>query len=77
MLDARHIIAAEGSKEQIKPLNNDFIAGKIEVFRGDYTGVDPFDENNTYDLNNGFTENERSSAPMFCYVLKDVITVLD
>ena len=52
-----------------------FIKGRIDVFRGDYIGVNPDDPNDTYDLSKGYKENENSSAPTFHYVLKDVITV--
>lgn len=77
MLELNSIIAAEGSEKTILRLIDEFKAGKNDVFRGDYIGVDPFDPNNTYDLRNGYIENEKTSAPMFGYVLKDVITVLE
>ncbi|MCR4780245.1 MAG: BMP family ABC transporter substrate-binding protein [Ruminiclostridium sp.] len=76
MLELNSIIAAEGSEDAVQRLIDEFKAGKNDVFRGDYIGVDPFDPNNTYDLRNGYIENEKTSAPMFGYVLKDVITVV-
>ena len=33
------------------------------------------DPDDTYDLNQGYTENEFASAPSFHYVLKDVIRI--
>ena len=45
------------------------------MFQGDYIGVNPYDETDTYDLNQGYEENADSSAPTFGYVLKDVITI--
>ncbi len=76
MLELNSIAAADGSNETIRRLINEFNSGKVDVFRGDYIGVDPFDDTNTYDLKNGYAENEKTSAPMFGYVLKDVITVV-
>ena len=52
-----------------------FKQGKLAVFRGDYVGADPDDPDDTYDLNQGYTENEFASAPSFHYVLKDVIRI--
>lgn len=75
MLKLNDIIAAEHTQEKIDELIKGFANHEIEVFQGDYTGVDPFDETDVYDLNDGFTENESQSAPSFHYVLKDVITV--
>lgn len=77
MLALNERVVAEGTEEQIEKLVKQFEKGKIDVFNGDYIGVDPFDENDVYDLNKGYTENEFSSAPTFHYVLKDVITVLE
>ena len=76
MLELNSIIAADGSEEAVERLINEFKAGKKDIFKGNYIGVDPFDENNTYDLSKGYIENENNSAPMFGYVLKDVITVI-
>ena len=53
----------------------EFKKGKLQVFKGDYTGVDPFDESDVYDLREEYVENENSSAPSFHYVLRDVIRV--
>ena len=77
MLELNSLVAAEGSKEKIDELIRDFEKGKIEVFRGDYIGVDPDDPGRTVDLSKGYTENEKSSAPSFSYVLKDVITIVE
>lgn len=50
--------------------------GDIQVYSGDFTGVNPYDENDRIDLTNPFIENEKSSSPTFSYVLDDVITVV-
>ena len=38
-------------------------------------GVNPNDESDTIDLNQGYRENETTSWATFGYVLEDVITV--
>ncbi len=75
MLELNELIAAEGTKEVIEDLTRQFEKGGLQVFQGDYTGVDPNDETDVCDLKQGYMENENSSAPTFHYVLKDVITV--
>lgn len=77
MLALNERIAAAGTADKVEKLIKDFKKGNVDVFKGDYIGVDPFNENDIYDLNRGYTENEYSSAPTFHYVLKDVITVLE
>ena len=49
--------------------------GTLEVFKGNYIGVDPDDPSDTVDLSKGYRENANSSWPTFHYLLKDVITV--
>ena len=49
--------------------------GTLEVFKGNYIGVDPDDPSDTVDLSRGYRENANSSWPTFHYLLKDVITV--
>ena len=49
--------------------------GTLEVFKGNYIGVDPDDPSDTVDLSRGYKENANSSWPTFHYLLKDVITV--
>ena len=49
--------------------------GTLEVFKGNYIGVDPNDPSDTVDLSKGYRENANSSWPTFHYLLKDVITV--
>ncbi len=75
MLELNKIAAADGTQEAVDAVISDFKKGKIDVFKGDYIGVNPNDPNDTYDLRKGYTENKICSAPSFSYVLKDVITV--
>ncbi len=75
MLEINEFIVTEGTLEKVNSLINDFKNKKIDVFKGDYTGVNPFDPNDTINLKDGYKENEKSSAPSFNYVLNDVITI--
>ncbi len=75
MVELNALIAVEGTDDMIEDTIREFERGSIQVFKGDYVGIDPFDETDTYDLSNGYIENEVTSAPMFHYVLQDVITV--
>ncbi|MFI3169003.1 MAG: BMP family ABC transporter substrate-binding protein [Faecalibacterium sp.] len=69
-------IAAEGTQDAIDAAIAGFVADEIDVFVGDYTGTNPWDDTDVIDLSAGFVENESQSAPAFSYVLDDVITVL-
>ena len=73
--DLNRQIAAEGTEEAVDKAIEGFRNGKIDVFTGDYVGVDPDDPKDTLDLSKGYQENASTSWPTFHYVLKDVITV--
>lgn len=73
MLELNRAIAAKGTWEMIDSTRKLLEKGKVDVFQGDYTGINPDDAEDTIDLRNGFKENETSSAPTFYYRLKDVI----
>lgn len=75
IMDINNLIAADGTSDAVNEAIEALTKGTVEVFKGDYIGVDPFDESDTYDLNKGYKENENASAPSFHYILKDVITV--
>lgn len=75
MLELNHVVATIGTQKKVDEAINAFQQGKINVFQGDYIGVNPYDETDTYDLNKGYEENKSSSAPTFGYVLKDVIQI--
>ncbi len=75
MLGINEFTAAEGTKEHVDKLVNDFKHNRIQVFKGEYTGVNPDNPSDTIDLRKGFQENEKSSAPVFNYILDDVITI--
>lgn len=76
MLDLNTLIAAEGTQEQVNRAIAAFKKGSLDVFRGDYIGVDPENSTDVYDLSAGYMENQQSSAPTFHYVLRDVIAIV-
>ena len=69
-------ILPEGAQDRLKAVIEDLKNGKRQVFKGDYTGLNPDNPKDTVDLRGGFTENKDSSVSSFHYILKDVITVL-
>lgn len=69
------LIAAEGTIEEIDKISRQFKNESVNVFKGNYIGVNPHDKNDTWDLRKPFPENTEKSAPCFSYVLKDVIEV--
>jgi len=75
MTELNRQIAAYGTEERMNRAIEALKRGTLEVFRGDYVGVNPDDPDDTIDLRQGYRENERGSYPSFHYVLRDVITV--
>lgn len=75
MVGLNNLIVAEGTKEEVENKIKQFKNKSIQVFKGDYIGVNPFDPSDTYDLRKPFIENAKQSAPAFNYILKDVVTV--
>jgi len=73
ILELNEHLAAEGTAEKISQTVDAFRKGALDVFRGDYVGVDPENSADTYDLNQGYTENKLSSCPTFHYVLTGII----
>lgn len=69
-------IAAPGTQDAMNRVIDQFKRGYVEfVFKGTYTGVDPDDPSDTYDLRNGYIENEKTSYPTFHYILTNAITI--
>ena len=69
-------ILPKDAQDRLKETIQNLRDGKIQVFKGDYTGVNPDNPKDTVDLRGGFTENKDSSVSSFYYILKDVITIL-
>ncbi len=75
MLELNRRIAAYGTQEAMDKAAEAMKRGTLMVFKGDYTGVNPDDPEDTVDLRQGYRENEKASWATFHYVLDDVITV--
>lgn len=76
ILDLNYAILPEDTDKVVEDSVDNLINGRTQVFSGDFTGVNPFDDQDRIDLNTPFIENEKSSSPTFHYVLDDVITVI-
>ena len=76
MLEMNPGNAAEGTQEAMDRAIEQIRHGRLNVFKGDYIGVNMNDEEDTVDLTNGFVENAQSSYPSFHYRLKDYVSVL-
>jgi len=74
LLDLNRLIAAEGTQEKIDKAIDSLKKGRIRVFSGSYTGVNPRNPSDTIDLRTEYLENQNSSLPSFGYIL-DCITV--
>lgn len=71
-------VAAEGTQQAMDKAIDRFKLGFVDfVFRGNYLGINPDDPNDTYNLQGGYIENATTSFPLFHYVLKDVITIVE
>ena len=75
IIDLDENIIAQGTSEKVQKVISDIIDGKVDIFRGDYVGVDMANVRLRIDLNEGYKENSSSSKPTFHYILKDVITI--
>ena len=76
MLELNSLISAEGTAERMQQAIDEFRRGRLEVFRGDYTGVNPANPSDTCDLSQGYAENSDSSLASFHYVLEGVVEIL-
>ncbi len=76
MIELNTHLAGPGTEEKMNQAIEEFRRGKKkDVFRGNYTGVNPDDPNDTIDLSQGYEEHRTSSNPSFRYVLKDCIII--
>ncbi len=75
IVELNSAIAPKDAAETIQSAKNAFEKKSLIVFKGDYTGTDPFDPADTIDLSGGYRENAQASAPSFHYILDDVIEV--
>ena len=75
LLELNKRIAAEGTEEKVEQAIANLKNGRIKVFSGDYTGINPRNSADVIDLRKGYTENRNSSQPSFNYILTDCIIV--
>ena len=75
MLGTNRIIVSPEMSSEIEKLEKQFSSGKLTVFKGNFIGVNPFDENDVWNLNTPFYENKEQSSPSFNYILQDCIIV--
>ncbi len=73
MLELNRFIAADGTAEKMERAIDGLKRGRIRVFSGNYTGVNPRNPGDVIDLNAGYTEYQNSSNPSFCYLLQGYI----
>ena len=77
MVDVNSQAVAPGTVQAMNEAIAKFKKDKVDfVFKGDYTGKDATDPSKTFDLKNGYIENENTSYPLFNYILDDVVTVV-
>lgn len=77
MLDLNELVIADQTKERVSEAIDEFKRKKVFIYKGNYTGVDPFDTSDTVSLGNGaYKENLKSSAPTFHYILDDVVQIV-
>ena len=75
LLEMNRFVAADGTEAKVEKTIEAMKKGRIKVFSGNYTGVNPMNPADTIDLNNGYTECQYSSRPSFNYILKDCIII--
>ena len=75
MFDLNTAIAAPGTDELLEETISEIAHGRLHIFQGNYTGVDPENPDDTCDLNKAYEENASGSSPTFHYVLNDIITI--
>ena len=76
LLDLNQFIVPEGTKEAVDKAIDDLKKGKLKVFSGDYTGVNPRNRGDVIYLNEEeFIENQYSSIASFNYRIEDHILV--
>ena len=73
MLELNRYVAAPGTEDKLNNVISSFKSGRIDVFKGNYTGVNVDDPNDVIDLRKGYAENADTSQPSFCYILKDYV----
>ena len=73
LLELNRFLMADGTEEKVQKAIDGLKKGRIKVFSGNYTGVNPRNPVDTIDLNSGYIENQNSSNPTFQYILQDCV----
>lgn len=76
ILDVNTAIVANGTQNVIDQKIEELKYGTLQVFQGEFTGTNPYDENDTINLKTAYTENAKMSSPSFNYILDEVISVI-
>jgi basic membrane protein A len=77
MRESNDILVPENVRRAIVNTIKALEDNTLDVFKGDYIGVNPDNPDDTIDLTHKFEENANSSAPTFNYILKDVIEIVE
>ena len=75
LLEMNRLVAADGTQAKVEKTIDAMKKGRIKVFSGNYTGVNPMNPVDTIDLSKGYIENQYSSRPSFNYILKDCVII--
>lgn len=76
LLDLNQFIVPEGTKEAVEKAIDDLKKGKLKVYSGDYTGVNPRNRGDVINLNEEeFIENQYSSIASFIYRIEGHILI--
>ena len=76
MIDLNQQVAASGTEDAMNKAIRRFERGNVDfVFKGNYTGVNPDDPEDTWDLRKAYIENQNTSYPTFHYIISDIITI--
>lgn len=68
-------IIPAGTEKAVEKTIHNFKKGKQSVFLGNYIGVNPYNDEDTYNLANEYKENATSSFPTFYYVIRELISI--
>lgn len=75
IIEINSFLLPPGTEEKINEQIQLLKKNKIQVFKGDYLGINPKYDYDTFDLNEGYDENKYRSAPTFYYLLDGYITI--
>ena len=76
LLDLNPFIVPEGTQELVDKAIEDLKKGKLKVFSGNYTGVNPRNRGDVINLNEEeYIENQYSSVASFTYRIENHILI--